>query len=137
MRSPVMALGLLFVAIPLAAQAPAGAARPGMKPFAEVLGGTAAAEVSAVPGLDGMAAGSNLPYQDPDWAATVLVPGDAPDEGRRGIASYVVTPGYFEVLRIPLRMGRALSPSDNAAAPMAIVQLVDKPAASESAQAGK
>lgn len=79
------------------------------------------AEVSAVPGLDGMAAGSNLPYQDPDWAATVLVPGDAPDEGRRGIASYVVTPGYFEVLRIPLRMGRTLSPSDNAAAPMAIV----------------
>jgi putative ABC transport system permease protein len=78
-------------------------------------------EVSAIPGLDGFAAGSNLPYQNPDWAATVRVPGDAPGEARRGIASYVITPAYFDVLRIPVRAGRALALSDNASAPSVVV----------------
>lgn len=70
------------------------------------------AEVGAVPGADGVAAASNLPFQSPHWAPAVVLEGDPPDFRRTGVTGYVVTPNFFEVAGIPLVAGRALSPAD-------------------------
>lgn len=68
-------------------------------------------EVEEVPGAS-VAMGSNLPFEDPNWAPSVFLPGDPPETRRQGIAGYVVTPGYREVLGIPLIDGRDLSSAD-------------------------
>jgi predicted permease len=68
-------------------------------------------EVQAVPGIE-VAAGSNLPFESPNWAPGVLLPGEPDDTRRTGIAGYVVTPGYLDVLGIPLLEGRDLTTTD-------------------------
>jgi len=74
-------------------------------------------EVRGVPGVR-VGAASNLPFQDPNWAPAIVLPGEAPDTRRTGIAGYVVTPGYLETMGIPLRAGRPLERSDGPDAEM-------------------
>jgi len=68
-------------------------------------------EMEAVPGVR-VALGSNLPFEDPNWAPAVLLPGEPLDTRRSGIAGYVVTPDYRDVLGIPLLEGRDLTRAD-------------------------
>ncbi len=78
-------------------------------------------EVRAVPGIQATA-GSNLPFQSPNWAPSILLPGEPLETRRSGIAGYVVTPGYRDVLGIPLLEGRDLAAADGAdAEPVALV----------------
>ncbi len=69
-------------------------------------------QVDALSGYHDVAAGSNLPYQAPNWAPWVLLPDDDTDSHRTGIAGYVVTPNYFSALRIPILEGRSLERTD-------------------------
>ena len=69
-------------------------------------------EVEEVPGLDAFAAATAVPFEAPRWAPRILLPGDGPDVFRDGIAGYLVTPGYFEVIGTRLLRGRALDAGD-------------------------
>jgi len=74
-------------------------------------------EVRAIPGVRAGGA-SNLPFQDPNWAPSVLLPGEAPETRRSGIAGYAITPGYLETVGIPLRAGRPIQTNDGPEAEM-------------------
>jgi putative ABC transport system permease protein len=80
--------------------------------------------VAAVPGVDVAGAASGLPLAvaSGDWSFEI--------EGRQRVGGgypgaadwYVVTPGYFEALQIPIRRGRVALPSDTAtAAPVVFI----------------
>jgi putative ABC transport system permease protein len=75
--------------------------------------------VAALPGVESVGAGSGLPLAvtSGDWSFDIE--GRARVDGRRPGATdwYVVTPGYFETLRIPIAGGRSLRASDTADAP--------------------
>jgi predicted permease len=68
--------------------------------------------LSGVRGATSVAATSNLPFEDPNWAPWLRFPGETPAEAREGIAGYVVTPGYFESLGQPLLAGRSFLATD-------------------------
>ena len=74
--------------------------------------------VAALPGVESVGAGSGLPLAvtSGDWSFDIEGRGRV--GGRRPGAAdwYVVTPGYFETLRIPLVSGRSLQASDTASA---------------------
>ncbi len=79
-------------------------------------------EVEALPGLDGVAAASVLPFESPQWAPWVILPGEADDHRREGVAGYVITPNFFDVAAIPMRQGRAFTTADAAGStPVVIV----------------
>jgi predicted permease len=94
--------------------------RQGLKrPGAEQLTSTALWEemldqVRSVPGYTAVAAGSNLPFQSPNWAPSVLLPGEGPETMRSGVAGYVVSPNYFSTLGILMQRGRGLESGDGA-----------------------
>lgn len=67
----------------------------------------------AEPGVDAVAVASNVPAQDPNWAAGILFGGESEGEGR-GIPTFMVSEGYFELLGITRVAGRI--PSDDLAA---------------------
>ncbi len=68
-------------------------------------------EVRMVPGTQ-TAATSNLPFQSPDWAPSIQLPEDPVTARRPAGAGYVVTPGYFRLMGIPLVEGRAFAETD-------------------------
>jgi putative ABC transport system permease protein len=78
--------------------------------------------LSALPGVEAVAAGDSLPFAGPNGANTfriegqVLEPGFAPDADLRS-----VTPDYFRTLGIPLIRGRVFNGSDGGGAPVVIV----------------
>jgi putative ABC transport system permease protein len=75
--------------------------------------------LATLPGVESVGAGSGLPLavSSGDWSFDIEGRGRV--NGRRPGATdwYVITPGYFETLRIPLVSGRSLQPSDVAQAP--------------------
>jgi predicted permease len=72
------------------------------------------AEIGAVPGVESVAGGSNVPFQSPFWAPPVLLPNEPTDHRRTGVAGYAITPGYFRSLGASLSAGRDFAPSDGA-----------------------
>ena len=68
--------------------------------------------LGAIPGVRSVAQANVLPFQTPTWAPRLLLPGDAPDVVREGIAGYVVAPGYLEAMGTEVTEGRGLEPSD-------------------------
>lgn len=79
-------------------------------------------EVSAVPGVTSVGIANSLPFQSPTWAPRVLVPGDADDTWREGIAGYVITPGYLETMGTAILQGRGFEHQDGPdAEPVALV----------------
>lgn len=74
------------------------------------------AEIRAMPGVEGAAVGLHVPYQR--W----LNSGVSVGERRGGTTMNYVTPGYFEVLRIPIVTGRGIAEVDTAEAlPVTVV----------------
>jgi putative ABC transport system permease protein len=59
-----------------------------------------------------VAAASNLPFQAPNWAPSFQLWEDEPTSRRAAGAGYVMTPDYFDVMRIPLEEGRVFSSAD-------------------------
>ncbi|HEX5633313.1 MAG TPA: ABC transporter permease, partial [Gemmatimonadales bacterium] len=78
--------------------------------------------VAALPGVESAGAGSGLPLAvaSGDWSFDIEGRGRV--NGRRPGATdwYVITPGYFEALRIPLVSGRLPEPSDTATSPRVV-----------------
>ncbi|HXW04159.1 MAG TPA: ABC transporter permease [Vicinamibacterales bacterium] len=78
--------------------------------------------VAALPGVERAGASSGLPLAvaSGDWSFDIE--GRPRTDGRYPGAAdwYVVTPGYFEALHIPLQHGRFPAPSDTATAPRVV-----------------
>jgi putative ABC transport system permease protein len=53
-----------------------------------------------------------MPFQAPSWAPRILVPGDAPDVTREGIAGYAITPDFLETMGIDVVAGRGFGAED-------------------------
>jgi len=80
--------------------------------------------LSAAPGARGVAASTGIPVVDGSATRALAVLGAEArsPEASPWAAETVVTPGFFEALRIPLREGRSFTRADGAdAAPVAIV----------------
>ncbi len=87
----------------------------------------AAARVSALPGVERVALASVLPLENgPDILFDIEARSEARQPGEPLDADFrVISPAYFEALRIPLVRGRAFSASDSASAePVAIINQV-------------
>lgn len=65
-----------------------------------------------LPGLTSVAGTSNLPFEDPNWAPSLLFPGEAEEDMRVGIAGYAITPGYFSTIGQEVLAGRAFETGD-------------------------
>ena len=81
-------------------------------------------DLAALPGVGAVGGTGNLPLADEvgDWG--VRIRGRGPDGlGERGPAPdwIIVSRGYFETMRIPLRSGRLFEDSDQARTPQAVV----------------
>lgn len=68
--------------------------------------------VASLPGVEAVAGASALPFQAPSWSPRLLLPGDAPETWREGIAGYAVTPDYFDTLGARILRGRGFEPTD-------------------------
>jgi putative ABC transport system permease protein len=68
--------------------------------------------LKAVPGVESVGLGSNIPTQNPNWMANVLVPGEEEGDPGRGVHSFVVAPGFFETLRVSIVRGRSFTEAD-------------------------
>ena len=63
-------------------------------------------ELRAVPGVESVAAASNVPVQPSTWEPRLLLPGDTPETVPGKIAGYAITPGYHEIMGTELLRGR-------------------------------
>jgi predicted permease len=81
-----------------------------------------ASRVRQVPGVTASAVSLGLPFTL-NLGTTIIVPGrELPRLHSSGDVQYVVTPGYFESLGIPVRAGRAFTPDDRAGMePVAVI----------------
>jgi putative ABC transport system permease protein len=79
--------------------------------------------IEAIPGVTGAAAISDLPLESPGPGNDFRIENRADPGPSRGHNAHqlTVTPGIFEVLRIPLVRGRLLAPGDDAASPLVAV----------------
>jgi predicted permease len=75
--------------------------------------------VRAVPGVESVGGINHLPLAGDIWGWTFLIEGrPKPRPGEAPSAVYrIVTPGYFQTMRLPLIRGRDISAADNATAP--------------------
>ena len=77
-------------------------------------------QFETIPGAAVVATGSNVPMQPTNWRAGVLFDGETVADGR-GVNSFVVSPGFFDALRIPMLDGRMLNDGDQAGGPTTVV----------------
>lgn len=79
--------------------------------------------VQRVPGVTQAALTSQLPMSgDHDaYGVTLESPPEIAPSDSREIFRYAVSPGYLELMRIPVRVGRTLSAADRADAPWSVV----------------
>jgi predicted permease len=63
-------------------------------------------ELGSVPGVEGIAGTTDLPFQAPSWSPVVSVPGDAPGTVREDVAGYAITPGFFATMGTRVLVGR-------------------------------
>jgi predicted permease len=78
-------------------------------------------ELESIPGVEAIGLGSNIPSQDPNWMAWTLAPGELEGDLGRGVHSFVVAPGFFDVLKVPVLRGRAFNESDRLGGPPVVV----------------
>jgi putative ABC transport system permease protein len=84
--------------------------------------GRVIADLRHAPGVAGAAAAWPLDLVSFGWTPWINFPHRPYPEGKEPSAlTAAVTPGYFEVMGIPLRRGRLLGPEDKPGAPVAIV----------------
>ncbi len=69
-------------------------------------------DLAQVPGVEQVAAMTNLPLEGGPWARYQVAGRSAEDNGSGAAQSIGVSPGYFETLGIPLRKGRGFAERD-------------------------
>jgi putative ABC transport system permease protein len=80
------------------------------------------AGISVIPGVRSAAAASALPYSGHSTGWGFTIEGRPVEPGRMPTATYqVVSPAYFDTLRVPLRAGRLLAETDGRDAPKVAV----------------
>jgi putative ABC transport system permease protein len=79
--------------------------------------------VRAIPGVVAAAGINHLPLAGDLWGWNFLIEGrPRPRPGELPIAVYrLVTPGYFETMRLPVLVGRDVSPTDDTRAPGVVI----------------
>jgi putative ABC transport system permease protein len=79
--------------------------------------------VRSLPGVQGAAGINHLPLAGDLWGWPFIIEGrPEPRPGESPVAVYrMVTPGYFETMRLPLVEGRDVSAKDNAIAPGVVI----------------
>ena len=70
----------------------------------------------AIPGVEAVSVSSDLPLESASYLTFTLEGRVDTDGGSGDVQPFRVTPGHFDVLRIPLRKGRLLEESDAASA---------------------
>jgi predicted permease len=81
--------------------------------------------IQALPGVQSAGAINTLPLSGMDARRPFTVPGAADDSGQPNVAQFrVVSPDYFQAMRIPLRKGRFFSEQDRSGA--ALVAIVNE-----------
>ena len=99
--------------------------------------------LAAVPGVKAVGAGVNLPLRATNYSiGRSLVPEGRPLNADESVnASWsTITPNYFEVLQVPLLVGRIFNERDNASAPKVVIvnrKVATKCFGSENAAIGK
>jgi putative ABC transport system permease protein len=74
------------------------------------------AKVEALPGVEGAAAAGQIPLGGNGDTWGFHIEGRPAGPGDPSVERYSVTPGYFSVMRVPLRRGRLFTDSDRAGA---------------------
>jgi putative ABC transport system permease protein len=78
--------------------------------------------IRAVPGVEAAGATTVPPLSGGGPSGTLLLDRNSGDAGSKPVADYfVVTPGYFEAMRIPIVRGRGLAASDRPGTDVAVV----------------
>jgi len=79
--------------------------------------------VSRVPGVASATASSLVPFSEQEDFYGVRIEGRPVARGAQEPEArfYIVAPGYFETLRIPVRQGRTLTPTDDQRAPKVVL----------------
>ena len=75
--------------------------------------------VSGLPGVRAAAVSNFTPISGGYWSQAVQVNGQTPSE--EDVVFFAVSPGFFNALSIPLRMGRDFTMRDDATAPPATI----------------
>jgi len=77
--------------------------------------------IRALPGVESAAVGLSLPYQTPLNAGARIL--DGPNKGAEysGTDMILVTPGYFETLRMPVKAGRTFAARDSATGQQVVI----------------
>jgi len=79
--------------------------------------------VSHLPGVSSVSASSLVPFSEREDFFGLEIEGKPTPAGQQQPQArfYIVAPGYFETLRIPVREGRSLTRSDNETSPKVVV----------------
>jgi predicted permease len=85
--------------------------------------GELARDLASLPGVSSVAFTTRLPFAWGNYSAPVRRPGDPVDRDWRAFAGFrIITPGYFDVLRLQVLRGRPLTDGDReGAAPVAVI----------------
>jgi putative ABC transport system permease protein len=75
----------------------------------------------SLPGVAAAAANSEVPLTTPSWSSDFAVDGRAPDTRPNEVVHREVTPGYLDVMRVPLIKGRDFTDEDRGDSPRVIL----------------
>ncbi len=80
-------------------------------------------KIRALPGVNSAGAINHLPLAGDTWGLSFSIEGrPKPRPGEEPIAVYrIVMPGYFEIMRLPLRRGRTITGQDDGRAPDVVI----------------
>lgn len=77
--------------------------------------------LEALPGVEEAGSADGLPLQGSGWTSDFAIEGEPPFDQNVEFNRRVVTPGYFEALRVPLLRGRLFNEADGPEAPRVIL----------------
>jgi putative ABC transport system permease protein len=78
-------------------------------------------QAAGLPGVTGAASVSTLPLTGSSWSSQFAVQGRPPIASTRQVRHRDVTPGYEQVMGVPLKAGRLLAPTDDDRAPSVVL----------------
>jgi len=78
-------------------------------------------ETRALPGVENVAVVSEVPLSPPTWSSQFAVEGREPILAGSHVVHREMSPGYQQVMRVPLRSGRLFTPADREDAPLVVL----------------